>query len=109
MSAALLFDQLPARGNGPVLVFFFETDCPTCRLIAPYLNRLPTSRLVGVSQDSKADTERFATQLDIRFSWFVDEGLAVSRTYDPETVPALYVVGDSGRIEDHVVGFEKVA
>src|SRR5271170_3618425 len=29
--------------NGPTLAVFFETDCPTCQMTVPYLNRLANS------------------------------------------------------------------
>ena len=48
---------LDARGR-PLLLVFFETDCPTCLLTLPYLNRLEealgdTLLIVAISQDSR--------------------------------------------------------
>jgi thiol-disulfide isomerase/thioredoxin len=110
MKQAPVFPLLPSYGKR-TLVFFFETDCPTCRLAAPYLDRLHRARggVVGVSQDPHAQTSEFAAQTRLRFPIFVDEGWSVSKAYDPETVPTLYVVGEDGGIEETVVGFDKAA
>ncbi len=52
---------LDARGR-PLLLVFFETDCPTCLLTLPYLNRLEealgdTLLIVAISQDSPGATK----------------------------------------------------
>ncbi|HEX8090377.1 MAG TPA: TlpA disulfide reductase family protein, partial [Blastocatellia bacterium] len=45
------------ESGGPALLVFFETDCPTCRLTIPYLNRLArelhesSADILGISQD----------------------------------------------------------
>jgi len=48
------------------LLVFFETDCPTCRLTIPYLNRLyrevgDTANIIGISQDSEGPTRELVT------------------------------------------------
>ena len=52
---------LDAQGR-PLLLVFFETDCPTCLLTLPYLNRLEealgdTLLIVAISQDSPGATK----------------------------------------------------
>ncbi len=90
----------------PELLFFFETDCPTCRLMAPYLNAFG-NRIDGISQDSSADTADFVRQLNIRFPVSLDAGLIRSRQYDPEFVPALYRVDAAGAVLQSWIGFAK--
>jgi thiol-disulfide isomerase/thioredoxin len=54
--------------NGPKLIVFLETDCPTCRGTVPYLNRLARSaRVVGMSQGNEISTRQFREQLDVVF------------------------------------------
>jgi hypothetical protein len=51
-------------GNDLALIVFFETDCPTCRLAVPYLNKLALgARVIGISQDDQAATNQFTQQL----------------------------------------------
>ncbi len=93
----------------PWLLVFLETDCPTCRLAVPYLNRLAEqhARVVGVSQDSLALTQQFKEQTAAAFPIEVDEGLRLSTAYDPVSVPAFYLVGSDGHVERAQVGFDK--
>ncbi|HUQ93977.1 MAG TPA: TlpA disulfide reductase family protein [Bryobacteraceae bacterium] len=107
MAFAPLFPLLPAYGTR-TLLFFFETDCPTCRLITPYLNHL-ASAVAGISQDPPPATQDYIQQLGVRFPVFLDEDWKVSRAYDPPTVPALYLIGPDGVIEDTLIGFDKAA
>jgi thiol-disulfide isomerase/thioredoxin len=96
--------------SGPTLVVFLETDCPTCRATIPYLNRLARSaRVVGISQDSEADTKQFEEQLDVAFPVQSDPGLALSRAFDPMFVPTMFLLDADGRILKTHFGFEKSA
>src|SRR5262249_12148978 len=78
----------------PALLVFFETDCPTCRLTIPYLNRLAQAlegkaEIVGISQDGEASTRELVEQAPIKFRVVLDRDLRVSRAYDPQAVPTL--------------------
>ncbi len=102
--------QLP-QGK-PSLLVFFETDCPTCQLTIPYLNRLADAvggkaEVIGVSQDGEAPTRQLAEQLPIRFPVALDRGLSVSRKYDPQAVPTLFLVDGAGKIMRTSVAFDK--
>src|SRR5581483_10849379 len=95
----------------PQLLFFFETDCPTCRLIAGYLNRLADAwgdgQVIGISQDAEPAATRFRQDCSIRFAVVVDSDWALSRQYDPSTVPALFLLDDAGRVQRSQIGFDK--
>ena len=99
--------------RGPLLLTFIETDCPTCRLTVPYLKRLAEvlgpngHRVVAVSQDGAQETRELVDAYDVSFPVLLDMDLDVSRSYDPLSVPALFLVGDGGRIELSEVGFHK--
>src|SRR5258705_13121325 len=76
----------------PSLLVFFETDCPTCLLTIPYLNRLSRelgqgSIILGVSQDGEGPTRNLVAQAPIEFTVVLDDGLSVTRLYDPVAVP----------------------
>ncbi len=99
--------------GGPLLLAFIETDCPTCRLAIPYLKRLAEAlganrhRVVVVSQDGDADTRELVDTYDVGFPVLLDVDLETSRTYDPPSVPALFLVGQGGQVEFSGVGFHK--
>lgn len=97
--------------GGSALLVFFETDCPTCRLTIPYLNRLVKSnaRIIGISQDSEAATRELAEQLPIEFPVVLDRDLNVSRAYDPVAVPTLFLVGGGGKVVATEIGFDKAS
>ena len=99
--------------DGPLLLVFIETDWPTCRLTVPYLKRLSEAlgshghRVVVVSQDGGPETRELVEAYDVRFPVLLDVDLDVSRTYDPPSVPALFLVSPGGQIEFCEVGFHK--
>jgi hypothetical protein len=92
------------------LLVIFQTDCPTCRLIVPYLNMLAADGVpvAGISQDSEIDTVEFVRQMDVRFPVELDPGLERSKQYEVVTVPTLYVVDDAGVVREEP-GFDKSA
>ncbi len=104
-----------AAAQGPVLLTFIETDCPTCRLTVPYLKRLAEAlgpdghRVVAVSQDAAQQTRELVEDYDLTFPVLLDVDLDASRSYDPMAVPSLFLVGETGRIELCEVGFDKGA
>ena len=99
--------------EGPLLLTFIETDCPTCRLTVPYLKRLAEAlgpnahRVVAVSQDGGPETRELVAAYDVGFPVLLDADLDASRSYDPPSVPALFLVGPEGQIEFSEVGFHK--
>ena len=102
-----------AAAEGPLLLAFIETDCPTCRLTVPYLKRLAEAlgpeghRVVVISQDGGPETRELAEAYDVSFPVLLDVDLDASRSYDPPSVPALFLVGQRGQVEFSEVGFHK--
>ena len=101
------------EAEGPLLLAFIETDCPTCRLTVPYLKRLAEAlgpeghRVVVISQDGGPETRELAEACDVSFPVLLDVDLDASRSYDPPSVPALFLVGQGGQVEFSEVGFHK--
>ncbi len=95
----------------PRLLAFLHTDCPTCRLIIPYLNALAKDQipLTGISQDAENETRQFVRQTAAAFPVERDIGLERSRGFDLVTVPSLVALDDSGRILRIEPGFDKQA
>lgn len=93
----------------PALLVFFETDCPTCQLTLPYLNALngDSIQVLGISQDSEPATREFVRQMQIAFPVHVDQELKLSRAYNPQSVPTIFLLDNGGQVRHAVVGFDK--
>jgi len=94
------------------LLAFVQSDCPTCRLIVPYLNALAKSGvpLKGISQDSEARTREFVAQTGAAFPVELDDPeWRKSKRFDVVTVPSLVVIDEDGRLLRLEPGFDKKA
>ena len=97
----------------PALLLFFETDCPTCRLTFPYVQRLAevcgadALNVIGISQDDEAATRAFVAELGVAFPVALDQGLRVTREYDPQAVPTLFLLDRAGQIVQTQTAFDK--
>ena len=79
---------------GLTLCIFYKNTCPTCRLVAPLLERLHQAvsgeggRVVGISQDGPDGARGFAQEMGLTFPILVDkEGYPVSIAYELLAVP----------------------
>jgi Redoxin len=97
------------RPGKKALVVFFETDCPTCQLALPYLNALDrdSATIIGLSQDGENSTNDFVRQMGISYPVHMDQGLTLSRAYNPQSVPTFLLLDESGRVTRTLVGFDK--
>jgi peroxiredoxin len=102
-----------ASTKRPTLLIFFETDCPTCRLTFPYVQRLvevcgaDAVNVIGISQDDETATRAFVEQLRVAFPIALDQDLRVSRQYDPQAVPTLFLLDRTGHIVQTQSAFDK--
>ena len=88
-----------------------QTDCPTCRLITPYLNKLAgnSTPVTAVSQDPEDATREFVRQMDVHFPVERDPAFALSKRLGVVTVPTLYLLDENDRIVRQEPGFDKNA
>ena len=89
------------------LLAILQTDCPTCRLITPYLNKLAgdAAPVTAVSQDPEDATREFVRQMDVRFPVERDPGFELSKRLGVVTVPTLYVLDEHGPHRASGAGF----
>jgi thiol-disulfide isomerase/thioredoxin len=102
--------SLPGYRSGKkALLVFFETDCPTCQLALPYLNALGSDsvQVIGLSQDDDARTRQFVKDMGIKYRVSVDTGWKFTRAYNPQSVPTMYLLDESGKQLQNLVGFDK--
>jgi peroxiredoxin len=101
--------------RGPAVLFFFKISCPVCQFAFPYFERLwqihktEPCTFLGVSQDSKADTEKFIKQFGITFPVALDDPqrYIASNNYKLTNVPTIYLVNRSAEIELSSVGWSR--
>ena len=109
------FDLAEALKRGPVALAFFKVSCPVCQMTFPYLERLHQAnkasklQIVGVSQDSKADTQAFMKQFGVTFPVALEETskYAVSNAYGLTNVPTMFLIQPDGTIQMSSVGWYK--
>ncbi len=89
---------------GPVLLVFFKTSCPTCRLALPVVAELERRYgdvvpVVAVTQTAMATTLPWLDEQGFAGPVLDDERsqFTVSRAYDIRTVPTLVLV-EAGRV-----------
>jgi peroxiredoxin len=108
---------LVAKANGlPLLLAFFKTSCPTCRLAWPYVQRLHASyggkavHVVGVSQNAEEESRRFFEEFGrSSFDLVLDPEprFAASNAFLVEAVPHFVLISPAGLLEDIFAGWSK--
>lgn len=109
------FSLVDALARGPVLAAFFKISCPVCQFAFPFLERIYKAHgkgavtIVGVSQNSKRDTNAFLHEFGVTFPVLLDETdtYAVSNAYGLTNVPTIFWIAQDGKIEISSVGWVK--
>lgn len=99
-----------ARGK-VAIVDFWATWCDPCKDSFPHYQVLAERHrgslvMVGISTDEDpSGISDFARQTGAKFPLAWDEGGAVARSYDPETMPTAYILDKNGIVRFVHVGF----
>lgn len=100
--------------GGAVVLAFFKTTCPTCKLAFPFLERIHRHgsgpRLLAISQDGAEATARFHAEFGVTMPTALDaagNGYEASNAYGLTHVPSLFLVTAGGAIEWFSTGFAK--
>jgi peroxiredoxin len=115
--ALLSTADVVAKGHGlPVLLAFFKTSCPICRLAWPYLQRLHEAygrqavHVVGVSQDDATSSRAYyAENGGATFDLVLDPEptFVASNAFQVESVPHLTLLSPQGAVLDVFTGWSK--
>lgn len=103
--------QLPALlREGPVVLAFFKTTCPTCQLALPFLNRLSGAPVAVycVSQDDPHRTKAFCAEYGVETAMLydrADDGYPASNAFGITHVPSIYLLEGVGGVVWSSVGF----
>jgi peroxiredoxin len=109
-------DVVESSHGLPVLLAFFKTSCPVCRMAWPYLQRIHESyggksvRVVGVSQDDAASSRAYyAAHGAATFDLLLDPEptFVASNAFRVESVPLLVLLAPDGTVEDTFAGWSK--
>jgi len=97
--------------DGPTLLLFFKRSCMTCEIAMPVLQdwrgHAPEVRLLGVSQDSVAETDEFFAANGIEMDVVYDNTeFEASDAFDLDGVPTLALIED-GRVSWISVGWSR--
>ncbi|HEX3623126.1 MAG TPA: TlpA disulfide reductase family protein [Acidimicrobiales bacterium] len=97
--------------EGQVLLAFFKTSCPVCKMVAPMLTKLSEAgvRVVAVGEDPPEDLTQYADEQGQRVSATLTEPApyAVSEAFGLESVPSVFLVGPDGAIENAIGGWSR--
>ncbi|MBL8693583.1 MAG: TlpA family protein disulfide reductase [Planctomycetes bacterium] len=106
------------RGMRPALVVFFKTECPTCRLAFPFIERIwhraqsggEGCGFLGIGQNSELEIQQFFERMGATFPFAADsEPYEVSDRYGITNVPTLFLLDEHGVILRTAVGFSRPA
>jgi peroxiredoxin len=105
-----------ALRRGPVVLGIYKSSCQASKTAFPFLERLrqtyPVERLTvwGISQDSPNVTRSFARRYGIDFPLLIDgDDYAVSRAYDIQATPSIFLLNRDGQVVFQAMGFQKPA
>jgi len=101
--------------NGPGLLAFFNTSCPTCQLAFPVVGELQRRvearvPVVAVAQDDLPWAKSWCEERGFEGVVLDDSrGYAASAAYDLDCVPTLVLIEPGGTVAEVVVGWDRSA
>jgi peroxiredoxin len=107
--------QLSADAK-PSLLVFFKTECPTCRLAFPFLQRIwkrvekapHPAGFLAIAQNAPADIPGFMAGYGATFPVATEsEPYATADRYEIANVPSIFLLDEHGVILQTAVGFAR--
>ncbi len=104
-----------ALARGPVALFFYKSECPTCQYTLPFVQKIFEKpgrseglTVWGIAEDDARETRRFGGEKGLTFDLLIDDyPYTVSSSYGLEYVPAIFLVQPDGKISLSEHGFTK--
>ena len=96
--------------DGPVVLAFFKTSCPVCRMSAPVVQAIADTgvRVVAIGEDPPKALAAFAADEGLTLTTLSEsEPYPVSSAYGLDTVPSLFLVDEAGLVRDAVVSWDR--
>lgn len=105
------FSSRKAWSSGPLLVVVWRTECPTCRLLLPFVERMHRSyraaTVVGVVQNTPEEVAEYAKDNELTMTNLSDANLRVSKFLKADIVPAYWFVNREGKVKLSGVGWDR--
>jgi peroxiredoxin len=96
--------------SGRTVLAFFKVTCPVCHMVAPKVAALSDAGVdvVAVGEDPPAKLVAYARDKGQRVRTLSEAPpYPVSSAYGLQSVPTLFLVNDSGTVEDVVAGWDR--
>jgi peroxiredoxin len=101
------------RGNSVVILDFWATWCPPCRMSMPILQKLKDSLgsrglvVLSIDQGENADTVRsFIRQNNYTLQVLLDPNGAAAAAWGVTGLPTMFVIDKEGVVRDQEVGYD---
>ena len=90
------------RSSGPLFLVVWRTDCPTCRLTMPFVDRLHrfyrAANVVGIVQNQPDEVTEYASANGLTMPNYADSTLKISSLLGVDTVPSFWVISKNGLV-----------
>ncbi|WP_444944957.1 protein disulfide oxidoreductase [Microbulbifer sp. ZKSA006] len=96
-----LIDLKQMYPKGPVLIYFWATWCPYCRIVSPAVTELSWDhQVIGVAMQSggEASVAAYMRDHDINFPSINDPQGILSAQWGVKVTPTLLIVGTDGQV-----------
>ncbi|MBB3062682.1 protein disulfide oxidoreductase [Microbulbifer rhizosphaerae] len=87
--------------RGPVLIYFWATWCPYCRVVSPAVSDLSVDhQVLSVAMQSGSDSEvvQYLRRNDLQFPTINDPDGALSNSWGIRVTPTIVIVDSSGNV-----------
>lgn len=94
--------------NKPVLIHFWATWCPTCKLEAPNIQSISEDyKVITVAVKSGSDTKinSFLQDNDLNFQVINDEEGVLSQSFDVQAYPTSFIYNKDHKLQFSEVGY----
>jgi len=91
--------------EGTTVLAIFKVSCPVCKMVAPMLTAMAEggARVVAIGEDPPEAITQFAETEGQRVPTLTEAApYEVSQAYGLESVPAIFLIGSDGTIQDSV-------
>ena len=102
------FFELYKNKQRPVLVHFWATWCPVCKLEQSNINNIAKDKFVitiAMQSGHDAELKKFMNEENLTFHVINDETGALSRLYNIKGVPVSFIINKDNKIEFVEVGY----
>lgn len=94
-------DLQEMSAQGSVLIYFWASWCPYCRIVSPNISELAREhQVIGIAMQSGTEemVEQYMQSHNLKFPTINDPRGAISALWGVRVTPAMVIVGSDGKI-----------